>query len=84
MVTIKLSLWDFLGAIPDPWAASGRRFTLQSVLGIIIAGTLTGRYSIHSIARWAKSLTEEDLRLLARIRMRISLEYAQEHFIRAN
>ena len=64
MATIKFSLWDFLGAIPDPRASSGRRFSLQSVLGIIIAGTLAGRNSIRSIARWAKSLREEDLTLL--------------------
>jgi predicted transposase YbfD/YdcC len=64
MATVKFSLWDFLGAIPDPRASSGRRFSLQSVLGIIIAGTLAGRNSIRSIARWASSLNEEDLKLL--------------------
>jgi hypothetical protein len=64
MATIKFSLWDFLGAIPDPRASSGRRFSLQSVLGIIIAGTLSGRNSIRSIARWAKSLKEEELKQL--------------------
>jgi len=64
MATVKFSLWDFLGAIPDPRASSGRRFSLQSVLGIIIAGTLAGRNSIRSIARWAKSLNEDELRLL--------------------
>ena len=64
MATIKFTLWDFLGAIPDPRASSGRRFSLQSVLGIIIAGTLAGRNSIRSIARWARSLTEEDLQML--------------------
>jgi predicted transposase YbfD/YdcC len=64
MATIKFSLWDFLGAIPDPRATSGRRFSLQSVLGVIIAGILAGRNSIRSIARWASSLQEEDLKLL--------------------
>lgn len=64
MATIKFALWDFLGAIPDPRAPSGRRFSLQGILGIIIAGTLAGRNSIRSIARWAKSLREEDLQLL--------------------
>ena len=64
MATIKFSLWDFLGTIPDPRASSGRRFSLQSVLAIIIAGTLAGRNSIRSIARWATSLKEEDLKLL--------------------
>ena len=63
MATIKFSLWDFLGAIPDPRSSSGRRFSLQSVLGIIIAGTLAGRNSIRSISRWAKSLKEEELKL---------------------
>src|SRR5215469_2835197 len=64
MATITFSLWDFLGAIPDPRASSGRRFSLQSVLGIIIAGTLAGRNSVRSIARWARSLKEDDLKLL--------------------
>jgi len=64
MATIKFSLWDFLGAIPDPRASSGRRFSLQSVLGVIIAGTLAGRNSIRSIARWAKSLRQDELLLL--------------------
>jgi predicted transposase YbfD/YdcC len=64
MAIVAFSLWDFLGAIPDPRATSGRRFSLQSVLGILIAGTLAGRNSIRSIARWAKSLNNEDLQLL--------------------
>jgi hypothetical protein len=64
MATIKFSLWDFLGAIPDPRSSSGRRFSLQSVLGVIIAGTLAGKNSIRSIARWAEKLTPKDLQLL--------------------
>ena len=64
MAIIQFSLWDFLGAIPDPRAASGRRYSLQSIFGVIIAGTLAGRNSIRSVARWAKSLKEEELKLL--------------------
>lgn len=64
MATIKLSLWDFLGSIPDPRSASGRRFSLQSVLAIIIAGTLAGRNSVRSIARWASKLILEELQIL--------------------
>ena len=64
MASVTFSLWDFLGAIPDPRSSSGRRFSLQGVLGVIIAGTLAGRNSIRSIARWAKALKEEDLQLL--------------------
>lgn len=64
MATIRFSLWDFFGAIPDPRSASGRRYTLQSILGIMIAGMLAGRNSVRSIARWAKSLKVEELRLL--------------------
>jgi predicted transposase YbfD/YdcC len=64
MATVRFSLWDFLGAIPDPRASLGRRFALQSVLGVIIAGILAGRNSVRSIARWAKSLNEEELKLL--------------------
>ncbi|MDR2056312.1 MAG: ISAs1 family transposase [Desulfovibrio sp.] len=64
MATVRLSLWDFLGTIPDPRSSSGRRFSLQSVLGIVIAGILAGRNSIRSIARWASHLTDDDLKLL--------------------
>jgi hypothetical protein len=64
MATVRLSLWDFLGTIPDPRSSSGRRFSLQSILGIVIAGIIAGRNSIRSIARWASSLTEEELKLL--------------------
>jgi predicted transposase YbfD/YdcC len=64
MATIRLSLWDFLGTIPDPRSSSGRRFSLQSILGVVIAGIIAGHNSIRSIARWASSLTEEELKLL--------------------
>jgi hypothetical protein len=64
MTTVRLSLWDFLGTIPDPRSPSGRRFSLQSVLGIVISGILAGRNNIRSIARWAISLTDEELKLL--------------------
>jgi hypothetical protein len=37
---------------------------LQSVSGIVITGIIAGRNSIRGIARWASSLTEEDLNLL--------------------
>jgi hypothetical protein len=60
MATSRFSLWDFLGAIPDPRVSFGCRFSLQSILDIIIAGTLAGRNSIRSIARWANALEEED------------------------
>jgi hypothetical protein len=61
MATIQFSLWDFLGAIADPRSSSGRRFSLQSVLGIVIAGTLAGCNSVRSIARWASSLAASEL-----------------------
>ena len=64
MATVKFALWDFLGTIPDPRASSGRRYSLQSVFGIIIAGILSGRNSLRSIARWARSMEEDDLKLL--------------------
>jgi len=64
MADIKFSLWDFLGAIPDPRSSSGRRYSLQSILGILIAGTLAGRNSVRSIARWAKLLNKNELILL--------------------
>jgi predicted transposase YbfD/YdcC len=64
MATIKVSLWDCLGSIPDPRATSGRRFSLQSILGVIIAATIAGCNSVRSAARWASKLSTEELKLL--------------------
>ena len=56
-----MSLWDVLGEIPDHRDASGRRFSLQSVLAITLAAMLAGRKNLASIARWGRKLTRKGL-----------------------
>jgi hypothetical protein len=64
MQTELTTLWDCLGQIPDPRNPSGRRFSLQSILGLIIAGLLCGKLSLRAIARWGRRLHQEDLELI--------------------
>jgi hypothetical protein len=64
MQTELTTLWDCLGQIPDPRNASGRRFSLQSILALIIAGLLCGKLSLRAIARWGRRLAQEDLKLI--------------------
>jgi hypothetical protein len=58
----SLTLWDSLGSIPDPRKASGRRYSLQSLLALIIAAMLCGKLSLRAIARWGRRLTVEQLK----------------------
>jgi hypothetical protein len=64
MQTELTTLWDCLGQIPDPRNPSGRRFSLQSILSLIIAGLLCGKLSLRAIARWGRRLGREDLELI--------------------
>lgn len=57
-------LWDYLGQIADPRSASGRRYSLQSILGLIIAGMMCGKQSLRAIARWGRRLSPEQLQLI--------------------
>jgi hypothetical protein len=64
MQTELTTLWDCLGQIPDPRNPSGRRFSLQGILGLIIAGLLCGKLSVRAIARWGRRLNQDDLKLI--------------------
>lgn len=58
------TLWDYLGQIADPRQASGRRYSLQSILALILAGMLSGKQSLRAIARWGRRLSREQLQIL--------------------
>lgn len=58
------ALWDYLGQIVDPRSASGRRYSLQSILALIIAGMMCGKQSLRAIARWGRRLSPEQLQLI--------------------
>jgi hypothetical protein len=59
-----LSLCDAFGLIPDPRFASGRRFSLQSLLMLLLAGLLSGRHSLAQISLWGRSLGKKTRQLL--------------------
>lgn len=54
-----VSLWDYLGTVPDHRSRQGRRFKLRSILGMAIAAVLAGRKSLAAIARWAAEQREK-------------------------
>jgi len=58
----RATLWDGLGSIADHRQASGRRFELQSILGIGLGAVLAGRASLAGIARWGRGLSVRQLR----------------------
>ena len=57
----KKSLWNLLGQIPDHRNASGRRFSLRSILAVTISATMAGRDGLAAIARWGRKLTRGQL-----------------------
>lgn len=59
-----LSLWECLCEIKDPRRAAGRRFSLPSILSLLIAGMLCGKLSIRAIARWGRRLSPDQLELI--------------------
>lgn len=48
-------------AIPDPRKRKGRRYTLPTLLGLLLAGMLSGRNHVEHIASWARGLPERIL-----------------------
>ena len=50
---------DFTGKIKDPRRKQGQRYSLESLLIIILMGILSGYQSIKGLARFAKSNEEE-------------------------
>ena len=58
-----LSLWECLCEIEDPRRAAGRRYSLPSILSLLIAGMLCGNLSLRAIARWGRRLSPEQLEL---------------------
>ena len=56
-----MSLWSLLEKIPDPRRKQGRRYSLPSMLGTVMAATLSGRTTLRAIARWAKKLSAAQL-----------------------
>jgi len=58
------TLWDVLGQVPDHRSRHGRRFSLQSVLAVVLGAVLAGRTSLAAIARWGRALKAAELKQL--------------------
>lgn len=52
-------IFEFTGQIQDPRRKQGQRYSLESLLIIILMGILSGHQSIKGLARFAKSNEEE-------------------------
>lgn len=48
------SLWEALGAVPDPRNASGRRHPLQAILTLSAVAMLSGARSLYAIAQFGR------------------------------
>jgi hypothetical protein len=57
----SLSLYERFKKIPDPRRPAGTRYSLASVLALVVAAVLCGRTSLRAIARWGKTLTQPQL-----------------------
>jgi hypothetical protein len=57
----SLSLYERFEKIPDPRRPAGTRYSLASILALVVAAVLCGRISLRSIARWGKTLTQSQL-----------------------
>ncbi len=55
------SLWECLGRVNDHRSAQGRRFSLQSLLGLAIAAVLCGCQSLYAIAQWIGEVRKKGL-----------------------
>lgn len=59
-----VKLWESLERIKDPRCASGRRFSLGSILKLLLTGLLSNRVSLAQIVLWGRSLSPKARNLL--------------------
>jgi hypothetical protein len=57
----KKTLWDWLGEVEDRREAQGRRYGLQSILGLAVGAALGGNTTLYSIAQWVDEVEEAGL-----------------------
>lgn len=55
------TLWDCLGRVRDHRSRQGRRYELQSLLGLAVGAALGGCSSLYAIAQWARQVREKGL-----------------------
>jgi len=59
-----MQLWNCFEQLEDPRRASGRRYTLVSVMKLLLSGLLCGRKSLAQIVLWGRSLPPKTLESL--------------------
>jgi DDE_Tnp_1-associated len=57
-------LWICFERIEDPREASGRRYSLESILKMLLTSLLSGRKSLAQIVLWGRSLSPKALESL--------------------
>jgi hypothetical protein len=60
----KIHLWDLLGNLTDERDKWGRRYSLRSIVSLVLTGFLCGHNSIISISRFGRSLSKAKRRSL--------------------
>ena len=55
----SLSLFERFEKTPDPRRPAGTRYSLASILALIVAAVLSGRTSLRAIARWGKATVHD-------------------------
>lgn len=65
---VQLTLWNLLERIEDPRDPSGKRYTLGSILKLMVSGLLCGCNNTAEILRWAKMLTAKHLNIMGFIK----------------
>ena len=56
-----MSIMNFLATVKDYRKLRGKRYTLSSVLRLVLAGLLCGTNNLATIHRWAKTLSKKAL-----------------------
>jgi hypothetical protein len=56
-----MSITNFLGSVKDYRKPQGKRYSLPSVLRLVLAGLLCGTNNLATIHRWAKTLGKKAL-----------------------
>ncbi len=77
-----VTLWNAFETIKDPRNPSGRRYSLGSILRMMVCGLLCGCNHTAEIARWSNRLTKKQLEQLGFTRYRVPSEGALSNLFR--
>lgn len=75
------TLWDYLGRVREHRSKQGRRYELQSLLGLAVAAALGGCSSLYAIAQWVEQVSKKGLLHLFGIERRGTPCHATFHYV---